>query len=129
MGRGADEAVKLFFASAGRLNRAPFLGAIALVLALFATYEAAVRGLAHLLTAWLVHLVLVFTASCLLSKRLHDRGRSGWWTAVLLLAFAVVWPEPEGLIDWLFVVPLAWAAVDLGAMPGEPRPNRFGSPV
>jgi uncharacterized membrane protein YhaH (DUF805 family) len=129
MGRGTDEAVKLFFASAGRLGRLPFIGGIAVVVALFALYERAVRGPAHFATAWLVHLVLVFTASCLLSKRLHDRGRSGWWTAVLLLAFAIVWPAPEGLIDWLFVVPLVWAAVDLAAMPGQPRPNRFGPPV
>jgi uncharacterized membrane protein YhaH (DUF805 family) len=120
---------QLLFSSTGRLARAPFLLAVAALAGTFAVYENAVEGLAHGLTAWAVHGLLLFCAACVLSKRLHDRGRAGWWAAVVLLAFIVVWPEPEGLIDFLFALPLIWAAVELGAMPGQAGPNRFGPPV
>jgi uncharacterized membrane protein YhaH (DUF805 family) len=119
---------RLLFDGTGRLGRGPFLLAIAILLATFALYEAAVDGVAHGLTAWAVHGVLLFAAACVLSKRLHDRGRAGWWAAPVLLAFVVVWPEPEGLIDFLFALPLIWAAVELGALPGAPGANRFGPP-
>ena len=120
---------QLFFSSTGRTGRGAFLIAVAVLLAVFAAYEAAVTGIAHGLTAWAVHGVLLFAAACVLSKRLHDCGRSGWWAALVLLAFAVVWPQPEDFIDFLFVLPLVWAAVALGAMPGEPGANRFGPPA
>jgi len=120
--------VQLFFASTGRMGRGVFLFAVAAVFAVFAAYEAAVVGWAHAATGWLVHLVLLAAAASVLSKRLHDRGRSGWWSAPILLAFAVVWPAPRGVMDWLFASVLVWAAVELAAMPGEPRPNRFGPP-
>jgi uncharacterized membrane protein YhaH (DUF805 family) len=121
--------VQLFFSSTGRIGRGAFLLAVAVLLAVFAAFEAAVSGVAHGLTAWAVHGVLLFAAACVLSQRLHDLGRSGWWAALVLLAFVVVWPEPDGLIDFLFVLPLIWAAVELGAMPGEAGANRFGRPV
>ena len=120
--------VQLFFSSTGRAGRSTFLLAVALLLAVFAGYEAAVSRIAHGLTAWAVHAVLLFAAACVLSKRLHDRGRSGWWAALVLLAFAVVWPAPDDLVDFLFVLPLVWAAVDLGGLPGEAQANRFGGP-
>ena len=121
--------VQLFFSSTGRVGRGSFLLAVAVLLAVFAAYEAAVSGIAHGLTAWAVHGVLLFAAACVLSKRLHDRGRSGWWAALVLLAFAVVWPAPENVVDFLFVLPLVWAAVELGALQGEAGPNRFGRPA
>lgn len=120
--------VQLFFASTGRMGRGVFLFAIAAVFAVFAVYEAAVVGVAHAATGWLVHLVLLAAAASVLSKRLHDRGRSGWWSAPILFAFAVVWPEPEGAIDWAFSAVLVWGVVELALMPGRPEPNRFGPP-
>jgi uncharacterized membrane protein YhaH (DUF805 family) len=129
LGRPARiDGVRLFFSSTGRLGRGPFLVAVAVLLAIFAVYEAAVSGLAHGLTAWAVHAVLLFAAACVLSKRLHDRSRSGWWAAPVLLAFVVVWPRPEGTVDFLFALALIWAAVDLGALPGAAGANRFGPP-
>jgi len=119
---------ELFFSSTGRMTRGTFLLAVAVLVGTFALYEKAVGGLAHGLTAWAVHGLLLSCGACVLSKRLHDRGRAGWWAAAVLLAFIVVWPEPEGLSDFLFALPLIWAAVELGAMPGEPGPNRFGAP-
>jgi uncharacterized membrane protein YhaH (DUF805 family) len=63
-----------------------------------------------------------------LSQRLHDRGRSGWWSAPVLLAFALAWPWPLGPLGWLSAAVLAWAAVDLAALPGQTAPNRYGAP-
>jgi uncharacterized membrane protein YhaH (DUF805 family) len=117
---------RLFFDGTGRIGRGPFLLATAVLLAIFALYEGAVEGAAHALTAWAVHGVLLFAAACVLSKRLHDRSRAGWWAALVLLAFIVVWPQPDGLIDFLFALPLMWAAVELGALPGAAGANRFG---
>ena len=70
---------------------------------------------------------LFYCAACVLSKRLHDRGRSGWWAALILLAIVGVWPQPAGFFDFLFVVVLVWAGVELGAMPGEAGTNRYGA--
>ena len=126
--RGPQDWVRLFFSSAGRMGRGPFLVAIAVLLALFAGYDTAVHGWLRAATGWLVFLVLVFSAACVLSKRLHDRGRAGWWAGVVLLAFVVVWPWPQGVVDALFLAVLVWSAVDLGAMPGRPGFNRYGPP-
>ena len=73
--------MQVFFASAGRMGRAPFLAAAGVLLGLFWAYERFVRGGPHAATAWLVHFVLFVAAASVLAKRLHDRGRSGWWAA------------------------------------------------
>lgn len=126
--RGPETWVRLFFSSAGRMGRGPFLVAVAVLLAVFAGYDATAHGWFRAATGWLVGLALVFSGACVLSKRLHDRGRAGWWAALVLTAFIAVWPWPEGLVDALFLAVLVWAAVDLGAMPGRPGFNRYGPP-
>jgi uncharacterized membrane protein YhaH (DUF805 family) len=46
-------------------------------------------------------------------KRMHDRGRSGWWVLLMfLLSFVLI-----GSIWWL---------VDLGILEGEEGPNKWG---
>jgi uncharacterized membrane protein YhaH (DUF805 family) len=61
-----------------------------------------------------------------LSKRLHDRGRSGWWSALIVFAVVAVWPRPDNFFDFIFALVLVWAGVELGAMPGEAGTNRYG---
>jgi uncharacterized membrane protein YhaH (DUF805 family) len=117
---------ELFFYAAGRAPRAPSLLAAALLLTLAALYEALVGATLHWLTGWFVYPALFFSGCCVLSKRLHDRGRSGWWAALILFAIVAVWPRPEGFFDFVFALVLIWAAVELGAMPGEPGTNRYG---
>lgn len=118
---------QLFFSSVGRLGRRWFLIAIAVLLAIYFAYDSAVDGVAEWVSGWVVYPVLVFCSACVLAKRLHDRGRSGWWTALILLAFVVAVP-PRGFFDFLFALVLIWAAVELGAVGGEQGPNRFGPP-
>ena len=96
------------------------------MLVLIAIYEAVVHTTLHWLTGWFVYPALIYTGACLLSKRLHDRGRSGWWAAPIIVAMFAVWPRPEGFFDFLFSLLLLWSVVELGVMGGERGSNRFG---
>jgi uncharacterized membrane protein YhaH (DUF805 family) len=118
--------VELFFSSAGRLARGSFLLAAAVLIAIAALYESLMGPTLHWLTGWLIYPLLIFCAACILSKRLHDRGRSGWIAAIIILALIAVWPAPSGFFDFLFALVLIWGAVELGALPGEQGANRYG---
>jgi len=123
---GQIDWMELFFSSTGRVSRGPFLIAAAVLISLAALYEAAVGPTTHFLTGWFVYPGLLFSGCCVLSRRLHDRGRSGWLAAIVLLALALAWPRPDGLIDYIAAVVVIWAVVELGVMPGEQGANRFG---
>ncbi len=123
---GRIDWAELFLASGGRLARTPFLVAAAAMLVLILMYEAVVHTTLHWLTGWFVYPAAVYVGACLLSKRLHDRGRSGWWAAPIIIALIAVWPRPEGFFDFLFSVLLLWTVVELGVMAGERGANRFG---
>ncbi|CAN7500920.1 DUF805 domain-containing protein [Caulobacter sp. LjRoot300] len=115
----------LFLSASGRTARGPFLMASAALLAFAVLYESFGITL-HLLTGWLVYPPLLFFATCVLSKRLHDRGRSGWWAALVLLSLVAVWPTPRHFMDFLFSGVVVWAIVELGVMPSEQGANRYG---
>ncbi len=117
---------ELFFSGAGRAPRGPSLIAAAVLLVIAALYEAIVGATLHWLTGWIVYPALFFSGACVLSKRLHDRGRSGWWAALILFAVLAVWPRPDSFFDFIFALVLIWAAIELGAMPGETGANRYG---
>jgi uncharacterized membrane protein YhaH (DUF805 family) len=85
-----------------------------------------VSPILHWLTGWLVYPALMFFGACVLSKRLHDRGHSGWWAALILFALAAVWSGPKDFFDFIFTLVLVWAVVELGVMAGELGTNRFG---
>jgi uncharacterized membrane protein YhaH (DUF805 family) len=118
---------ELFFSSTGRVRQTPFVIAMATLLIALFIYDAAVGGALRLLTGWIIYPVLFFCSACALSKRLHDRGRSGWWAAIILVAFVMVWPSPRDFFDFIGVLILLWAFVDLTFMPGERGPNRYGA--
>ena len=123
---GQFDWVELFFSSAGRLARGPFLLAALVLIVILALYEAVTGPTLTLLTGWLFYPLMLFVSACVLSKRLHDRGRSGWWAAIILLAVVGVWPMPHDFFDFLFSVIILWAVVELGVLPGEQGSNRFG---
>ena len=123
---GQIDWVELFFSSTGRVARTPFLIAAAVLIAIALVYEAAFGPALHWLTGWFVYPGLLFCAACVLSKRLHDRGRSGWIAAIIILSLIVVWPIPVGFLDFAFALVIVWAAVELGVMSGEPGANRYG---
>ena len=116
---------ELFFSSTGRLARTPFVVASAALFAaayLFLVTPGAVQWLA----GWFVYPALLIMGCCLLAKRLHDRGRSGWWAAIVIIALIAVWPLPSSFFDFIFAAIVIWAVVELGVMPGEAGANRFG---
>lgn len=121
-------ALQLFFSPEGRVGRATFCLSTGLLVGLLAIFEHEVNGLARALLAGPVKLALFVSGVCVLSKRLHDRGRSGWWGAAPLFAFLAVWPWPQGWRGLLGVVVLAVSVFELGLGPGERRFNRFGPP-
>jgi uncharacterized membrane protein YhaH (DUF805 family) len=117
---------ELFFSSTGRLGRTPFVIAGAAVLAIAYLYLWIVPGVVQWFTGWVVYPALLIAGCCLLAKRLHDRGRSGWWAGIVIVAFVAVWPLPEHFFDFIFAAIVVWAVVELGVMPGEAGANRFG---
>ena len=123
---GQIDWVELFFSSTGRVARTPFLIAAAVLIAIAMIYEASMGPTMHLLTGWIVYPGLLFSSACVLSKRLHDRGRSGWLAAIIILALIVVWPIPAGFLDFGFSIVILWAAVELGVMASEQGANRYG---
>ena len=117
---------ELLFSSAGRLSRAPFMLAGATLIIVGVLYEALLTPPARWVIGILVYPFLLFCGVSITAKRLHDRGRSGWWAAVVLAAVVAVWTSQQNYLDFLFSLVLVWAAVELCAMPGEQGANRFG---
>jgi uncharacterized membrane protein YhaH (DUF805 family) len=104
----------------------PSLIAALTLLVVAALYEAVAGTTLHWITGWFVYPPLFYSGACVLSKRLHDRGRSGWWAALVLAATVAIWPQPNSFFDFFFTLVVIWAAVELGAMPGEAGANRYG---
>ena len=116
----------LFLSASGRVGRTPFLIGCAFLIAGAAVYEAWVGPVMHWLTGWFIYPGLLYAGACVLSKRLHDRGRSGWWAALILFALIAVWPTPHGFGALIFTLILGWAVIELGVMQSEAGANRFG---
>lgn len=122
-----SEWAELFLSSNGRLSRTPFLIAAGVLIGVAVLYEAIAGYTLHWLTGWLVYPALLFSGACVLSKRLHDRGRSGWWSLLVLVAVIAVWPQPEHFLDFMFCLVIVWAIIELGVMGGEQGANRYGA--
>jgi len=123
---GQTDWVELLMSSTGRIARVPFLIAGAGLIAITALYESVAGTALHLMTGWFVYPTILFAAACILSKRLHDRGRSGWWAAPILIGIIAILPSPTSFPDFLFGVLVFWATIELAVMPSEEGANRFG---
>ena len=89
-------------------------------------------------------LALIWISAATVVRRMHDRGRSGWWAVVyfvapLLLVATGVWLEISGmtiaypaassgsLILFLAAAGLnGWAQLDIGFLRGSRTANEFG---
>ena len=100
--------VELMFSSTGRMSRAAFLACAAVLLAIGYAYAYEVAPRVDPRLGWIVYPLLLFPTACILSKRLHDRGRAGWWAFVpvwaLVEADVVSWPDASGFFPVLLVV-------------------------
>jgi uncharacterized membrane protein YhaH (DUF805 family) len=117
---------ELLFSSAGRMSRARFMIAGASLIFIGWLFEALVAPPARWVIGVLVYPFLLFCGLTITAKRLHDRGRNGWWAGVVLVAVVAVWTSQQNYLDFLFSLVLIWAAIELCAMPGEQGANRFG---
>lgn len=98
----------LFVNPNGRTARAPFTGALAVLLAAFAFYYFLVPGLTSL---W-CQFMLVYPALVLHARRLQDMGKSPWLLAVpaalLTAAFCLKLQspgsQPEDVLSWAALV-------------------------
>ncbi len=55
--------------------------------------------------------ICIFPSLALYAKRWHDRGKSGWWTLIILV------PIIGGL----------WLLIELGFLKGTEGPNQYGA--
>jgi uncharacterized membrane protein YhaH (DUF805 family) len=115
--------VELYVSGVGRIGRMVFIPSILGVVAAFEFYE---RTPWRLITGWAAYPVLICMAASVLSKRLHDLGRAGWWSALPIFAYPLIRPWPEGILGGIAFGIVLWYAAWLSLWPGEVGFNRFG---
>jgi uncharacterized membrane protein YhaH (DUF805 family) len=116
----------LFLSADGRISRGAWWIGAGVLLTISALYEGLAGPTTRLATFWFAYPALLFGAACVTWKRLHDRGRSGWWSVLVLIAFMAVWPLAHPVAAVFALPVLVWAGVELGLLPGEQGANRFG---
>lgn len=129
---GMIPAIEIFWQSSHRTGRTAFVSGCAVLVGLRAGID---LWAAHGLPSWLALPMIVatgYSAMCVLSLRLHDRGRSGWWSWLILLLFALAWPlshhvTPDVANIGATVLLVAVFAY-LALMPGQKGLNRHGPP-
>jgi uncharacterized membrane protein YhaH (DUF805 family) len=112
---------------------------LAAVIVISATTVATVAG------GWLGAIPFLFALPVLASgvsvtiRRLHDRGKSGWWLLFygagpgLLAGLAQPWAASEktlalaGLLVLAALILVAWVWLEIGFLRGQKGPNRFGA--
>ena len=128
---------RLWFGFRGRANRAKWWLVTALnvvIIAVFTGVAVAVDSVA-LWSVFVIALLVVWVSSVAIAiKRLHDRGKSGWWVLVFIFAPGLLQGigtrlgDPVSLMV-LGVASLAisiWALVELGFLRGTPGDNAYG---
>ena len=121
--------MSLFTSFEGRINRAKWwLGMIILVVVQWIAWYviASAMGVGMIDTAdpanidafisgaglplGIVSLILLYPSLAVYTKRWHDRGKSGWWTLIVLI------PVIGGI----------WILIELGILKGTTGPNQYG---
>ncbi|HEV2533341.1 DUF805 domain-containing protein [Phenylobacterium sp.] len=88
----------------------------------------------------LVLLIALLIHAAVAVRRLHDRGKSGWWALLFVGAGEVVGAASASMaaLSWspalvasaLVVVGIAlWGFIELAVLPGRQGPNRYLDPV
>ncbi len=145
---------KLFFSFDGRISRGEFwrglLLLVVLAIAGAALYVGAI-GLDALLGApkgsrsnaiavLIIYLLLFSPYLALLTKRLHDRGKSGWWSIVVVIPqYFYAFGDAMGLAaiigfsnlfhylsGTLYAAATIWMLIELGLLKGVKGANTYG---
>ena len=133
---GRTRAFDLLFSFDGRVTRSSYwlswllwvVAGIALLLFSFLLAWVPILGF----VLWLIFALLALNSSIAVGrKRLHDRGKSGWWLLLFYLGptvcdFIGQALDLRGVFDTASFGLTAWAIVELGVLPGTKGPNAYG---
>ena len=123
------------FSIKGRIGRRDFWIWMAIwVLAMSALFTLAGTHLLNVQTAAFILVCLLWPTAAVTIKRLHDRGKSGLWALLMILAWMLLagnWSVLSGVWQWVvgrFVPTLiiVMMFIDLGAFVGTQGENKFG---
>ncbi|MBV4414216.1 DUF805 domain-containing protein [Enterobacteriaceae bacterium YMB-R22] len=123
------------FSVKGRLGRRDFWIWIGLWLcAMVLLFSLAGSDTLSLQTASFILVCLLWPTAAVVVKRLHDRGKSGAWALLLVLAWmlpAVNWNMLPGVWQWavgqlLPTIIMVMMLLDLGAFVGTQGQNKYG---
>ncbi len=126
----------------GRINRAKYwiavlcyliIGVALTVLGIMLGILGSLGGYLMILVAVVVYVAMIVSGIFVGIKRLHDRGKTGWWLLVFMLAPAIL--SALGFAIGGFLATLCslaslgisiWMFVELGCLAGTPGANQYG---
>ena len=73
--------------------------------------HAAAMATSGMMPIIIISLLFLYPALAVYTKRWHDRGKSGWWTLILLIPF----------------IGFIWFLVECGFLRGTEGPNQYGN--
>ncbi|HFZ8996621.1 TPA: DUF805 domain-containing protein [Citrobacter freundii] len=123
------------FSFKGRIGRRDFWIWIGLWFAgMLALFSLAGEQLLDTETAAFCLVCMLWPTAAVTVKRLHDRGRSGWWALLIILAWMLLagnWAVLPQMWQWIAgrfapTLILVMMLIDLGAFVGVQGANKFG---
>lgn len=123
------------FSFRGRIGRRDFWIWIGLwLVAMVVLFSMAGKDMLNMQTAAFMLVCLLWPTASVVVKRLHDRGKSGAWAFLFILAWMLLagnWSMLGGIWQWgigRFIPTLIMVMLflDLGAFVGTPGENKYG---
>lgn len=123
------------FSFKGRIGRRDFwIWMVLWLVGMVVLFSLASQSLLDIQTAAFCLVCLLWPTAAATVKRLHDRGRSGLWALLMILAWMLLagnWAILPGMWQWAVgrFVPtliLIMMIIDLGAFIGTQGENKFG---
>ena len=123
------------FSIKGRIGRRDFWIWIAIwAVTMVTLFSLAGGGLVDLQTAAFMLVCLLWPTAAVTIKRLHDRGKSGLWALLMILAWMLLagnWSMLPGVWQWgvgrfIPTLIIVMMLIDLGAFVGTQGANKFG---
>ena len=123
------------FSFKGRIGRRDFwVWMILWVLSMTVLFTLANGGMLDFQMAAFILVCLIWPTTCVMVKRLHDRGRHGALGFLLVLAWMLLsgnWQVLGGTLEWTVgrlipVVIIVMMVIDLGAFVGTQGENKYG---
>lgn len=123
------------FSIKGRIGRRDFWIWIAIwAVTMVTLFSLAGGGLVDLQTAAFMLVCLLWPTAAVTIKRLHDRGKSGLWALLMVLAWMLLagnWSMLPGVWQWgvgrfIPTLIIVMMLIDLGAFIGTQGENKYG---